>query len=233
MAKYTSTGRPTGDGKGQPPPWSNVYDHEKTRDVINSQPLLHLTFPTQDEEFPTVAYLVGKFFKYKNKPEALYAHGHLQEPIKYRLETDREVRGPGLPVTIGASKINSYVLGYSGFATGYTWTSTAVNGIAHLLPVSEDFKEERLAVVNNILEGFIPERSTHIRPIGDDLKYISIIRIDVNEKRSHTHGIPAALGFELKTDVEDKAVVDNFLDLLLGGRDSCLAGIWCSDGGRS
>lgn len=157
-----------------------------------------------------MTYLVGKFFKYKNKPEALYAHGHLQEPIKYRLETDREVGGPGLPVTIGASKINSYVLGYSGFATGYTWTSTSVNGIAHLLPVSEDFKEERLEVMNNILEGFIPERSTHIRPIGDDLKYISIIRIDVNEKKSHTHGIPAALGFELKTDVEDKAVVDAY-----------------------
>lgn len=74
----------------------------------------------QDEEFPTVAYLVGKFFKYKENPEALYVHGHLQEQIKYRLETDREVGAPGLPVTIGASKINSYVLGYSGFATSYT-----------------------------------------------------------------------------------------------------------------
>lgn len=157
-----------------------------------------------------MAYLVGKFFQYKQNPETLYVHGHLQEPIKYRLETDREEGGPGLPVTIAASKINSYVLGYSGFATGYTFASTALNGVAHLLPVSPEFQSERLAVMNHILDSLIPGRSKNIRDLGDDVHYVSIIKIDVKEKKSHTHGISAALGIEMKKDIDDEHVRKNY-----------------------
>ncbi|OKL55699.1 hypothetical protein UA08_09057 [Talaromyces atroroseus] len=199
MGKFTSIRSPTGDmastGPNPSPPWSNVYDPEVSKGVINSQPILHLSFPAVEDEF----------FRYKQNPETIYVHGHRQEPIKSRLE---EVGS--LPVTIAASKIHSYVLGYSGFATGYTWVSTVVNGVAHPFPVSNEFKEERLAVMDYILDSLIPDRSTNIRDLGNDVDHVSIVRIDVNETESHTHSIPAALVFEMKKDVSDQTVRENY-----------------------
>lgn len=72
--------------------------------------------------------------------------------------------------------------------------------------MSKELQEERLAVMHHILDSLIPGRSKNIRDLGDDVNYVSLIRIDVNKKKSHTHGIPAALGFEMKKDVDDKKV---------------------------
>ncbi|TGO09400.1 hypothetical protein BTUL_0167g00200 [Botrytis tulipae] len=48
--------------------------------------------------YPTVSYLVGKIFTCNDKPEALYVHGHLQEPVLGRLK-GIEKGDPDIPVS--------------------------------------------------------------------------------------------------------------------------------------
>ncbi|KAF4627037.1 hypothetical protein G7Y89_g11121 [Cudoniella acicularis] len=182
----------------------NKYDADLTKLVINSQHILHVSFITKDSEYPSVCYLVGKILKYKSNSEALYVHGHIQEAVKGRLEFAQEEGDPGLSVSIAASTIHSYYLGFSGFASGFTFANTVLNGTASLMNVSDKDRDEREWVMTQIVNAQISDRWKHLRPIKEEeLDYVSIIKITPNAQKSHTYSVPKILGFETQKDVKD------------------------------
>ncbi|KAM0132999.1 hypothetical protein ACHAO1_006486 [Botrytis cinerea] len=185
------------------PAWSNEYDANLTKEIINRQHILHVSFLAKDSEYPTVCYLVGKIFKCNDDPEALYVHGHVQEPVLGRLK-GIEKGDPDICVSVAASTVNSHYLGFSGFATGFSFANTVLNGTASLVGVSEDTKSEREEIMKRIVNSQIPDRWDHLRPIGTDVQYVSIIKITPNAQKSHTHSVPRVLGLEVQNDVEDK-----------------------------
>ncbi|KAA8577110.1 hypothetical protein EYC84_007113 [Monilinia fructicola] len=111
------------------PAWTNDYIPALTKEIINGQHILHVSFLTKDSEYPTVCYLVGQILKYKSNPEVLYVHGHVQEPVLGRLK-GLEKGDLDLSVSIAASTIHSHYLGFSGFATGFAFADTVLNGTA-------------------------------------------------------------------------------------------------------
>ncbi|KAF7959138.1 hypothetical protein EAE96_002654 [Botrytis aclada] len=171
--------------------------------IINSQHILHVSFLTKDTEYPTVCYLVGKIFTCNDKPEALYVHGYVQEPVLGRLKGIKK-GDPDIPVSVAASMVNSHYLGFSGFATGFSFANTVLNGTASLMGVSEDTKVEREEIMKHIINSQVPNRWSHLRPIGSDVDYVSFIKITPNAQKSHTHAVPKVLGLEVQNDVEDK-----------------------------
>ncbi|KAF7856054.1 hypothetical protein EAF04_010010 [Stromatinia cepivora] len=189
------------------PAWTNEYDADLTKQIINDQNILHVSFLTKDSEYPPVCYLVGKILKYKNNPEALYVHGHVQEPVLGRLKGVAN-GDSDIPVSIAASTIHSHYLGFSGFATGFTFANTVLNGTASLMKVSDDNHAEREWIMKHIINSQIPDRWNHLRPIGKDIDYVSIIKITPNAQKSHTHSVPAVLGLEVQNDVEDKRLCE-------------------------
>ncbi|KAA8577109.1 hypothetical protein EYC84_007113 [Monilinia fructicola] len=116
------------------PAWTNDYIPALTKEIINGQHILHVSFLTKDSEYPTVCYLVGQILKYKSNPEVLYVHGHVQEPVLGRLK-GLEKGDLDLSVSIAASTIHSHYLGFSGFATGFAFADTVLNGTASLIGV--------------------------------------------------------------------------------------------------
>lgn len=181
------------------------YDADLTKDIINSQHILHVSFHTKDSEYPPVCYLVGKIFKYKNNPEFLYVHGHVQEPVLGRLKGVGK-GDPDISVSIAASKTDSHYLGFSGFATGFSFANAVINGTASLMDVSADDRLEREHVMKHIVNSQVPDRWDHLRPIGKDVDYVSIIKITINTQKSHTHSVPKVLGLEVQNDVDDKTL---------------------------
>lgn len=130
--------------------FSDEYDANFTKEIINSQHILHISFLTKDSEYPTVCYLVGKIFKCKDKPEALYVHGHVQETVLGRLK-GIEKGDPDIPVSVAASIANSHHLGFSGFATGFSFANIVLNGTASLMGVSKDNKVEREDIMKHMV----------------------------------------------------------------------------------
>ncbi|ESZ97449.1 hypothetical protein SBOR_2138 [Sclerotinia borealis F-4128] len=189
------------------PAWSNKYDAALTKEIINGQHILHVSFLTQDAEYPTVCYLVGKILKYRDDPEALYVHGHVQEPVMGRF-VGREESDPDLHVSVVASTINSLYFGFSGFATGYAFASTVLNGTASLMDVSPGNHDEREWVMTQLINSQIPDHWRHLRPIGTDVDYVSIIKITPNALQSHTHSVLKVLGLEVLEDVKDKKLCE-------------------------
>ncbi|KAF5877981.1 putative flavin-nucleotide-binding protein [Botrytis fragariae] len=111
---------------------------------------------------------------------------------------------PDIPVSVAASMVNSHYLGFSGFATGFSFANTVLNGTASLMSISKDNKAEREDIMKYIVISQIPDRWNHLRPIGSDVDYVSIIKITPNTQKSHTHSVPKVLGLEVQNDVEDK-----------------------------
>ncbi|KAI9650452.1 hypothetical protein NHQ30_000467 [Ciborinia camelliae] len=198
----------TGASSNPAPAWSNKYDAALTKEIINSQHILHVSFLTKDSEYPTVCYLVGKILKYKdNSDDALYVHGHVQEPVLGRL-MGREEGDPDLSVSVAASTIHSHYLGFSGFATGFSFANTVLNGTASLMNVSAQDHDERKWVMTQIVNSQIPDRWRHLRPIGSDVDFVSMIKITPDAQKSHTHSVPKVLGLEVQNDVEDKELCE-------------------------
>lgn len=166
-----------------------------------------MSFLTKDSEYPPVCYLVGKILKYKSNTEALYVHGHVQEPVLGRLKGVGK-RDPDISVSIPASTIHSHYLGFSGFATGFTFANTVINGTASLMDVSDNTRAEREWAMEQIVNSQIAGRWSHLRPIGTDVDYVSIIKITPIPEKSHTHSVPKVLGLEVQNDVEDKKLCE-------------------------
>ncbi|KAG4028173.1 hypothetical protein MFRU_023g00100 [Monilinia fructicola] len=191
------------------PAWTNDYIPALTKEIINGQHILHVSFLTKDSEYPTVCYLVGQILKYKSNPEVLYVHGHVQEPVLGRLK-GLEKGDLDLSVSIAASTIHSHYLGFSGFATGFAFADTVLNGTASLIGVCKETHDERAWVMKEFVNAQVRGRWDNIRPIGTDVDYVTLIKITPNAQKSHTHSVLQVFGLEVQNDVEDKELCKKY-----------------------
>ncbi|KAF7922958.1 hypothetical protein BELL_0461g00030 [Botrytis elliptica] len=140
---------------------------------------------------------------------SLVWYDHVQEPVLGRLK-GIEKRDPDIPVSVAASMVNSHYLGFSGFATGFSFANGVLNRTASLMGVSKDHKVEREDIMRYIVNSQIPDRWNCFRPIGTEVDYVSIIKITTSVQKLHTHSLPKVLGLEVQNYVEDKKLCKEY-----------------------
>lgn len=192
------------------------YKPELAQEVINSTHLLHFTFldvpdPGKSNDikghgypFPTVLYLIGKMFSIEGGKMAVYAHGHVLRHVQDRLD---DAGGAGVPVSITASKIHSYYLGFTPSMTSLILRAAVLNGT--VTEVKDHTEKEQ--ALQNIVNGVVPGRWDNTRPVNDrERNMVHVLRVDIDKDKSHTHTHMERHGTEWYDDVHNPKVTQKY-----------------------
>lgn len=157
-----------------------TYDCEAIHKVINTTPVLHVSFPPgADDPFPALLPMIGVMgsFDYPsadlNEPLDCYLHGYVSARLM-RLARDSE---KGLPVTIAATKVDGLVLSLTPNSHSMNYRSAVLQGYAR--PVEK--VEEKLWAMEKITNKVIPQRweNTRVPPDGAEMSSTMILRVTV------------------------------------------------------
>lgn len=146
--------------------------------IINTCPLLNVSYNTPGAPFPTIIPMVGRLASFA-RPSAdesdvldLYLHVHAQHKIA------KAARAPeGYPVAVAATHLEGLVLSMTPFSHSVNHRSAVVFGDAHL--VEDD--EERLWAIKLIVDGVVPQRWDHTRtpPTKAELTSTAVVRVKI------------------------------------------------------
>ncbi|KAF8878372.1 flavin-nucleotide-binding protein [Gymnopilus junonius] len=167
-----------------------TYDHEKIHSIIDSAPVLHVSFnPTsfEDDPFPTILPMLGCTGSFtssgaqEKSAVVIYLHGHSasrfmkipSQPPSY-LE---EVTLPGIPVCVAATHIDGLVLAYTPFNHSCNYRSAVVHGYASAV----EEPEEKTYALQLITDNMLSERwdNSRVPPTEAEMKSTGVIRVDI------------------------------------------------------
>ncbi|KAF7893294.1 uncharacterized protein EAF02_000832 [Botrytis sinoallii] len=190
-----------------PAPAWNEYDANLTKEIINNSTFCTYHFLPKT---PSTQLFVISSARSSHAAIArsLVWYGHVQEPVLGLLK-GIEKRDPDIPVSVAASMVNSHYLGFSGFATGFSFANGVLNRTASLMGVSKDHKVEREDIMRYIVNSQI-RLWNHHWPFGTEVDFISIIKINPNVQKSHTHSLLKVLGLKVQNYVEDKKLCKEY-----------------------
>ncbi|KAL8673155.1 MAG: hypothetical protein Q9168_002419 [Polycauliona sp. 1 TL-2023] len=160
------------------------YDLRTIHDIINSTPVLHVSFnatdPTQGP-FPVILPMIGQMGSFSYPSADLddtldcYLHGYVSSRL---MKIARENQGQGLPVTIAATKCDGLVLSLTPFSHSYNYRSAVLFGYAS--PVEEE--DEKLWAMKLITESVLQGRWENSRtpPESAELTSTTILRVRIS-----------------------------------------------------
>lgn len=86
-----------------------AYDFETVHTIINSAPVLHVSFNDPEHPFPVVLPMLGCTGDFSNpdedspaSPQDIYIHGYVSGRI---FNSGKNASGEGLPITVAASYV--------------------------------------------------------------------------------------------------------------------------------
>ncbi len=159
------------------------YDLRTIHSIINSTPVLHLSFNVTDPAqgpFPAILPMIGQMGSFSHPSAGLdesldcYLHGYVSSRV---MRIAREDHAKGLPVTIAATKCDGLVLSLTPFSHSYNYRSAVLFG--HASPV--DDAEEKLWAMRLITESVVKGRWEHSRtpPESAELSSTTILRVRI------------------------------------------------------
>ncbi|PSN67924.1 5-nitroimidazole antibiotic resistance protein [Corynespora cassiicola Philippines] len=158
------------------------YDYETVHTIINTAPVLHVSFNDPEQPFPVVLPFLGCTANFDDQdadPNAtdqdLYIHGYVSGRI---FKSGKNSSEEGLPITVAASHIDGLVLALAPFHNSCNYRSAVVYGYATL--VTDE--AERLYAMHKITDNLLPERWAKSRnpPTKAELQSTSILRVKVS-----------------------------------------------------
>ncbi|KAI5861391.1 hypothetical protein GGS23DRAFT_611932 [Durotheca rogersii] len=147
-------------------PYSKVNRHndrasyalETIHEIVNTCPILHVSFADPGAAFPAVLPMIGQMGSFE-RPSAdvgdvldLYLHGHVGVRLASRARADAD--GGGLPVCVAATHLDGLVLALTPFSSSYNYRSAVLFGRA---VVVADPAEQRYAL-ELITDSVVPGR---------------------------------------------------------------------------
>ncbi|TAQ84120.1 hypothetical protein B7494_g7556 [Chlorociboria aeruginascens] len=143
------------------------YDYQTIHQIINSVPVVHISFPTPDpkDPFPAMLPMIGFMGSYSNRnaslsePLDLYLHGYISSRLMRLPTTNSTENDEGLPVTIGATHVDGIVLALTPNNHSYNYRSVVMHGYA--TPVTD--LEEKVWAMKRITNGVVEGRWEHTR----------------------------------------------------------------------
>ncbi|KAF2637169.1 hypothetical protein P280DRAFT_500774 [Massarina eburnea CBS 473.64] len=132
-----------------------AYDYETVHSIINTCPVLHVSFNDPNQPFPVVLPMLGCTGNYSNPSsdpntteQDIYIHGYVSGRI---FQTSKETGDEGLPITVAASHMDGLVLALAPFHNSCNYRSSIVYGYATLLTDPEERLYAMTLITNNLL----------------------------------------------------------------------------------
>lgn len=189
-----------------------VYALETIHKIVNTCPILHISFTTTTQPFPVTLPMIGQMGSYERPsadlgdPLDLYLHGYVSSRLMNTCKstTGDEANNQGMPVCIAASHVDGLVLTLASYSHNYNYRSTILYGYA--TPVQDE--EEKLYAMELITNSVVPDRWRHTRqPITRaESQSTGILKVRIS---SGSAKISAGQATDDKTDMANEAMLDS------------------------
>ncbi|KAI1190846.1 hypothetical protein F5B17DRAFT_385300 [Nemania serpens] len=193
-----------------------TYALEKIHEIINTCPVLQVSFTVPDSPFPMMLPMIGQMGSF-SRPSSdtgdvleLYLHGYVSSRLinlsrksSSSGESGNGTEPSGLPVTVGASHLDGLVLALTPNSHSYNYRSAVLFGHAELVTDAE----EKLWAMELITNGVVRDRYRHTRvpPNKAEIQSTSVLRVTVAAGSAKMRsGMPS----DDKADREDAALLD-------------------------
>lgn len=160
------------------------YDFETIHTIVNSVPVLHVSFPTPDESdpFPAVIPMLGFMGSFENQgasssePLDLYLHGYISSRLM-RLGGTSPTREEGLPVTVAATHLDGVVLALSANHHSCNYRSAILHGYA---TVVTDI-DEKVWAMEGVTDNVLTDRWQHTRlpPTKTEMTSTQLLKVSI------------------------------------------------------
>jgi nitroimidazol reductase NimA-like FMN-containing flavoprotein (pyridoxamine 5'-phosphate oxidase superfamily) len=191
------------------------YSLETIHQIVNSCPMLHVSFQPPNSPFPAVLPMIGQMGSF-SRPSAdvgdvldLYLHGYVSSRMMSMTRNNtpqqpQEEEGGGLPVTICASHLDGLVLSLTPNSHSYNYRSAVLFGHASLVTDTQ----EKLYAMELLTDGSVaPGRwaNTRVPPNAAEMQSTSVLRVKI---ASGSAKIRSGGPHDERGDMEDREVMD-------------------------
>ncbi|KAF2972890.1 hypothetical protein GQX73_g726 [Xylaria multiplex] len=192
-----------------------TYALKIIHELVNTSPILHVSFTVPDSPFPTMLPMIGQMGSFA-RPSSdigdvldLYLHGYVSSRLinlsrkSNSSSNGTEIEPSGLPITIGASHIDGLVLALTPNSHSYNYRSAVLFGHAEVVMDVE----EKLMAMELITNSVVRDRYRHTRlpPNNAEMQSTSILRVKI---ASGSAKIRSGMPSDDKSDLEDAALLD-------------------------
>ncbi|KAI0863967.1 hypothetical protein F4860DRAFT_466547 [Xylaria cubensis] len=212
-------------------PYSKVnrYDVRATyalrtiHELVNTCPILHVTFNLPDSPFPMMLPMIGQMGSFA-RPSSdigdvleLYLHGYVSSRL-INLSRKSGSKGDdssssgnstdapsqeGLPITVGASHIDGLVLSLTPNSHSYNYRSAVLFGHAEVVTDVEEKLWAMELITNSVVRDRY--RNTRVPPNNAEMQSTSVLRVRIAAGSAKLRsGMPS----DEKGDLEDAALLD-------------------------
>ncbi|KAJ4337449.1 hypothetical protein N0V95_008339 [Ascochyta clinopodiicola] len=186
------------------------YDYATIHTLLNTCPVLHVSFNDPEHPFPVVLPMLGctgSFSDPSSDPSTttqdLYIHGYISSRLfKKGKEAGEHDDDQGLPITAAATFLDGLVLALSPFHNSCNYRSAVAYGYADVVTD----QAEALYAMQLITDNMIPERWAKSRgpPTKAELSSTGILKVRIASASAKTReGGPS----EDRADLKDAALV--------------------------
>ncbi|KAF2850093.1 5-nitroimidazole antibiotic resistance protein [Plenodomus tracheiphilus IPT5] len=166
------------------------YDYRTIHTILNTCPILHVSFNDPDHPFPVVLPMIGCTGNFENQDadpltteQDLYIHGYVSGRMFRKgkeATTGEGEEGEGLPITVAASFLDGLVLSLTPFHNSLNYRSATAQGHATLLSPTTSQPEINYAL-KLITNSLAPTRweNSRLPPTPAELKSTSILKIRI------------------------------------------------------
>ncbi|KAL1842234.1 hypothetical protein VTJ49DRAFT_5712 [Mycothermus thermophilus] len=159
------------------------YALETIHGIVNSCPLLHVSFQDPDSPFPAVLPMMGQMGSF-DRPSAglgdvldLYLHSYVSARIVNLVRASSLPDSEGLPITIAATHLDGLVLALTPHSHSFNYRSALLFGHAHLVTSTD----EKLYALELITNSVLPNRwsQTRIPPTPAEMQSTAVLRVRI------------------------------------------------------
>ncbi|KAL3421403.1 flavin-nucleotide-binding protein [Phlyctema vagabunda] len=201
LSSYPKNHRNTVNRYGKP---RGRYDYETIHSIVNTVPVLHVSFSLGDDDdpFPAMIPMLGFMASFSSpsttnlsEPLDLYLHGY----ISSRLMKLPSNHGNGLPLTVAATHLDGLVLALTPNHHSYNYRSAILHGFA--TPVQNE--EEKLWAMERITNAVVNDRwnNTRVPPTKTEMISTQILKVRiVTASAKVRQGMPGDDRHDLKNE---------------------------------
>ncbi|MCJ1315440.1 hypothetical protein MMC15_000759 [Xylographa vitiligo] len=206
MTEYSKTARNTVNryrGRG-------AYDYETIHTIVNTSPILHVSFNPPSDPFPTILPMIGCMGSFASPsaplatPLDLYLHGYVSSRLMRLPSTPPAAEAQheeGTPLCIAATLLDGLVLALTPNHHSMNYRSAVLHGYATLVTDPDEQLYAMQLVTNNV----IPDRwaNSRVPPTKVEMQSTSILRVAIVDASAKVRsGGPG----EDRNDEKDEAV---------------------------
>ncbi|KAI1380524.1 hypothetical protein F4677DRAFT_261982 [Hypoxylon crocopeplum] len=185
------------------------YALETIHQIVNTCPILHVSFTVPNSPFPTILPMIGQMGSFA-RPSAdtgdvleLYLHGYVSSRL-INMSRNASSGEEGLPICVAASHIDGLVLALTPNSHSYNYRSAALFGYAAVVADAD----EKLYAMRLITDSVVRDRYRHTRvpPNAAEMQSTSVLRVRITAGSAKLRSGPPN---DDKADKEDNALLDH------------------------